>query len=309
MPGIDSFDPRKDIPSLEGKTILITGGTSGLGHQSALDLARHNPSAIWITGRSAEKGAQTVNSLKQISPSVSVHFLEMDLSSKRSIGRAAQSFLEAASRIDILLLNAGVMNMPPGTTKDGYETHFGTNHMGHALLIKLLTPLLLKTSELESSIDSVRIVFVSSDGHKFPPKGGIQFDNLKGDGSELSSIARYGQSKLANVLYAREIARRFPHWTTVSIHPGTVKTELHKSTAGASLIVRIFQKTVLPLVGVDVEEGVKNQLWAATASDVLNGEYYEPMGVTGRAGKLSMDLSLAKKLWEWTEKEMAVAGS
>ncbi|KAF4451020.1 alcohol dehydrogenase Bli-4, partial [Fusarium albosuccineum] len=99
MPGVDSFDPRRDIPSLKGKTILMTGGTSGLGHQSALDLARHNPSAIWITGRSAEKGVQIVNSLKQISPSVSMHFLEMDLSSKRSIGRAAQSFLEVAYRI------------------------------------------------------------------------------------------------------------------------------------------------------------------------------------------------------------------
>ncbi|KAK7455045.1 hypothetical protein Landi51_03254 [Colletotrichum acutatum] len=222
---------------------------------------------------------------------------------------AAITFLAAAYRLDILILNAGVMNVPAGSvTQEGYEMHFGTNHVGHALFVKLLIPI-LQTTASEGNVGSgkadVRVVFVSSVAHKYPPSGGLQFDSFhpKGQSEILSANALYGQSKLANLLYAREMAKRHPEWTTVSIHPGTVKTDLQKSTDG-SLLIRAFQKVVVPLIGVDVEEGARSQLWAATAHGVENGEYYEPVGVAGNGSAFAKDNNIALKLWDWTQKEI-----
>ncbi|KAF4829921.1 putative oxidoreductase [Colletotrichum siamense] len=297
-----TWSPEKHIKSLKGKSILITGGSNGLGRQSALDLAKHQPTEIWLAARSASRAEAVIDEIKQLDPSVSVKFLPLDLTSFSSIREAARIFLASATRLDILLLNAGVMNVPVGTvTKEGYEMHFGTNHVGHALLVKLLTPLLRQTA-LSSE---VRVVLVSSVAHRFGPSGGLQFDSFKPKigNSGLSPNALYGQSKLANLLFAHEMARRCPEWTTVSIHPGTVKTDLQRSESGPFLI-KAFQAVVVPLIGVSVEEGAKNQLWAATADGVLNGEYYVPVGVPGKGSALSKDEDLARKLWDWTEAEL-----
>ncbi|KAH7234636.1 uncharacterized protein BKA55DRAFT_543822 [Fusarium redolens] len=299
----DSFNPDRDIPSLEGKVILITGGNGGLGKQSALALSKHQPSELWIAARSAERAEVAIAEIKQQSLRVHVRFLELDLTSFASIKSAAQTFLNSVSRLDILLLNAGIMACPPGQTKEGYEVQFGTNHMGHALLTKLLLPLLTRTA-LSSPRNDVRVVSVSSVAHKFGPSGGIQFDTLKSTASGMSTTDRYGQSKLANILFIRELAAHHPKLTAASIHPGTVKTDLQKSNDG-SWMISAFQRLVVPLVGVSVEEGAKSQLWAATAKGVQNGEYYVPVGLSGNGSQLSKDKVLAKKLWDWTEKELA----
>ncbi|KAK1634064.1 hypothetical protein BDP81DRAFT_325921 [Colletotrichum phormii] len=304
-----SWLPSRDIPSLQGKVILITGGSNGLGRRSALDLAKHNHSEIWIADRSAPNAQAVINAIESTYPAVSVKFPKLDLTSFDSIRNAATTFLAAASRLDILILNAGVMNVPAGSvTQERHEMHFGTNHVGHALLVKLLVPI-LRTTATESNVGGgkadVRVVFVSSVAHKYPPSGGLQFDSFcpNGQTKPLSANALYGQSKLANLLYAREMAKRYPQWTTVSIHPGTVKTDLQKSTEG-SLLIRAFRKVVVPLIGVDVEEGARSQLWAATADGVENGEYYEPVGVAGNGSALAKDNNLALKLWDWTQREI-----
>ncbi|KAM5349754.1 hypothetical protein ACJ41O_006259 [Fusarium nematophilum] len=297
------YNPDADIPSLKGKVVLITGGNVGLGKQSALSLCKHHPSQVWIAARSAKKGNAAISEIKEQVPGsgISLRFLELDLASFDSVKSAARTLLESVSRLDIVLLNAGIMACPPGLTKEGYEVQFGTNHIGHALLLKLLLPLLVKTA---SSPDSdVRVVSVSSVAHKFGPSGGIQFDSLKTSAEIMATNDRYGQSKLANLLYAREIARQYPQLTTVAIHPGTVKTDLQQSNDG-SFVVSAFQKVVVPIIGVSVEEGAKNQLWAATAKDVESGEYYVPVGIPGKGSALSMDRELSRKLWEWTEKEL-----
>ncbi|TQS33514.1 hypothetical protein Golomagni_06139, partial [Golovinomyces magnicellulatus] len=281
-PGL--FNPTKDIPQLTGKIILITGGYSGLGRQCALDLASHGPAEIWIAGRNAEKAKGIISTINSIAPAVSVNFLPLSLDSFASIQLAAKQFAAKVTRLDILILNAGILHSPPRLTEDGYEVLFGTNQMGHALLFRLLTPLLLATSDLgiadasQSPNHNARVVFVSSDGHKHPPAGGIRFDLLKTEANSLSAIARYGQSKLANVLYAREISTRFPLLTAVSLDPGPVKTQLHqRGGRGATpLPFWIFETFILPFVGKDVKKGVYNHLWAATSNDVVNGQYYEP---------------------------------
>ncbi|KAL1882324.1 hypothetical protein Daus18300_000810 [Diaporthe australafricana] len=300
--GTSTYDPGRDIPPLHGKVVLITGGNIGLGKQSALDLSKHNPQEIWLAARNAPKADVAIAEIREQAPHVPIRFLQLDLGSFDSIKNAARTFTSSVSRLDILLLNAGVMGCPPGITKDGYEIHFGTNHMGHALLLKLLTPLLLKTAS-ESTGKGVRVVTVSSVAHKFSVSGGIKFDILKGYGEKQSSNNLYGQSKLANLVYAREFAEHHPEIISVSVHPGTVKTDLQKSAG--NLIMRGFQKFVVPLIGVDVQEGVRNQLWAATAAGVENGEYYEPVGVVGRGSALSRDRELGRKLWAWTEDELA----
>lgn len=296
------YNPSRDIPSLEGKVILITGGNIGLGKQSALDLSGHGPAEIWLAARNAQKADAALAELRSHAPDVSVRFLQLDLASFESIKTAARTFTSAVSRLDILLLNAGVMGCPPGKTKEGYEMHIGTNHIGHALLLKLLTPLLARTAA-EQPRSGVRVVTVSSVAHKFSVSGGINFDILKTNGEVSSPNNLYGQSKLANLVYATEFAKHHPEIISVSIHPGTVKTDLQ--TSGGNLLMRGFQRFVVPLIGVEVDEGVKSQLWAATAASVKSGEYYEPVGVPGKGNALSKNEELGRKLWEWTEKELA----
>lgn len=299
-----TFDPARDIPSLGGKVILITGGNIGIGKQTALELSKHNPSQIWIAARNAQKANAAISEIRSQSPGVSLEFLELDLTSFASVKKAASHLIESVSRLDIAFLNAGIMACPPGLTTDGYEIQFGTNHLGHALLLKLLTPLLRHTASSTQPRTEVRVVFVSSVAHKFTIPEGIDFKLLKTNAAAISTNNRYGQSKLANVLYAQEVARRCPEFTTVSIHPGTVKTDLQKSNDG-SLLMRGFQALFVPLIGVSVQEGAKNQLWASVAQGVSSGEYYEPVGKPGNASQQGKSKELAAKLWDWTDRELA----
>ena len=160
------------------------------------------------------KADELITRLATTHPDVPVTFIQCDLADLKSVQAAAQRFLGQADRLDVLYANAGVMALPPSQTKDGYETQFGTNHMGHALLIKLLLPLMLRTAEEPQS--DVRIINVSSIAYKQAPKEGIAFDTLKTPQADLGSLipggkwARYGQSKLANMLYTRELAQRHP---------------------------------------------------------------------------------------------------
>ncbi|KAE9376609.1 NAD(P)-binding protein [Stipitochalara longipes BDJ] len=295
-----SFDPARDIPSLQGKVILITGGNLGLGKQSALDLAKHNPSELWIAARGEETGNTAVEEIKKISPGVSVKFLRLDLASFKSVKEAARTFLSAASRLDILYMNAGIMGGPHVTTEDGYERQFGTNHMGHALLFKLLKPIMLKTASLPGA--DVRVVILSSAGHRFG-KGKLLFDSFKSTAEDLSPTDKYCQSKLANLVYARALAKHVPEITSVSIYPGDIRTGLFTANGGHWLIT-VLRNVVLPLTAVSVEDGVKNQLWAGTVKGVKSGEYYEPVGVTGKQSVYAYNDEVAEKLWEWTENEI-----
>ena len=197
------------------------------------------------------------------------------------------------------------MATPPGTTEQGYEIQFGTNHVGHALLTKLLLPTLLETAK-EPGAD-VRVVSLSSAGHTLAPMGkGIVFEELKGDMAAYWTVTRYGQSKLANVLFVKELAKRNPQITAVSLHPGIVNTELYRSTNKWFVVGRVID-LARRWGYTTVQDGAKNQLWAATAREgVTSGEYYTPVGVTGQGSKLSNDAGLAEMLWDWTEKEIDV---
>ncbi|RFN46026.1 alcohol dehydrogenase bli-4 [Fusarium flagelliforme] len=287
-----SFDPSKDIPSLTGKVILITGANTGLGKATAIELAKHSPAHIYITARDQTKGSIALGEVKgTASEGTRISLLELDLSSFESIKAAAKAFLENEERLDVLLLNAGIMGAPPVLTKDGYEMHMGTNHLGHALLLKLLSPVLDKTF-------GARAVHLTSAGFRHVSSTGIEFSTLRSATSQTPLPLRYAQSKLACLLYAREAAKQYT-FVNIAINPGEVKTELFSREAGDEMMKHL-QENVVPKMTGPIEEGVKNHLWAATA-EVENGEFYEPVGVKE---SVEIDEGMAKKLWEWTQEEL-----
>ncbi|KAM5508910.1 short-chain dehydrogenase/reductase [Fusarium oxysporum f. sp. phaseoli] len=295
------FNPDTDIPSLKDKVILVTGGNSGLRKESVLQFAKHDPKEIWLGARSEARAKEAINDIKAQVPNAPIKFVKIDLASFKSIREAAKVFTQESDRLDILLLNGGIMSVPPGTTDDGYEVQFGTNHMGHALLTKLLLPTLLRTADKGAD---VRVTVLASSAHQYAPPEGIKFDTLKSQALQMGTITRYGQSKLANALFAKELARRYPQLTTASLQPGLVTTNLANTMSDNSWIMRLAWKLTTLFIGVDVPTGTLNQLWASMSKDVVSGTYYEPIGRTGLGKPHTNDRALAAKLWDWTEKEL-----
>lgn len=241
-----------------------------------------------------------IKQIHEINPNLAVTFIECDLASLTSVKNAAEHFASQHPTLDILMCNAGIMAQPPGQTVDGYELQFGTNHLGHALLIKKLLPL------LEASADP-RIVLLSSQAWGLHPRGGISFDKLETtqDITFGGPWLRYGQSKLANLVYARELAKRFPAITSVSVHPGIVGTGLANSL-GIKEKMLVYATSWWRVL--QPHEGAFNQTWAATVdkAEIRNGGYYEPVGKLkdGKLDATARDEGLAERLWDWTEEAL-----
>ncbi|SPN99274.1 related to alcohol dehydrogenase homolog Bli-4 [Cephalotrichum gorgonifer] len=301
------FDPQEDIPSLDGKVVLVTGGNAGLGKQSVLELARHNPTLIWLAARNLERAQKAADDIREQVPNAPIQTLELDLSSFDSVKAAAETVRSSEKgRLDILMLNGGIMAVPPGLTREGYELQFGVNHMGHALLTKLLLPLLLATASGNADAGTnqdVRVVTLTSGAHMMVSRGGFNFNSLKTPAENMNGLARYNQSKLANVLFARHLAKLHPQLTVSAIHPGATQTNLAESVTDSPAIFKLFLKVCGGMFPT-VEEGARNQLWACFSEDVQSGEYYSPVGVGGGVSRDGKDDVLAKKLWDWTEVEI-----
>jgi len=292
------YNPDTAIPSLTGKVILVTGGTNGIGEVSVANLARHNPSHIFFTGRNAKSASSITSAAKSVAgPSTKVSFLECDFTDLSSVQSAARKFASQESRLDVLMCNAGIMAVAPALTKQGYEIQFGVNHVAHALLIKLLFPTLEKTA-------GSRIVNLTSLGYMLSPESGIAFDQIKttqdvGPGGEWM---RYGQSKLANIVYAAALADRYPDITSVAVHPGAVDTDLVGNlNPEQKALVYDFNPQLLTR-----EEGAHSQLWAATVekAKLSSGTFYVPVGQEGPRDEKSQDKALQKRLWEWSQEEL-----
>ncbi|KAI1379811.1 oxidoreductase [Hypoxylon crocopeplum] len=298
------FDLERDVAELTDKVLLITGGTNGLGAAAAKMFASRNPAKIYITGRNQAAAQQTVSHLKSTGTKAELEWIRCDHANLASVKEAADKILAQESRLDVLMANAGIMALPPGLTSDGYELHFGINHVAHALWIRKLLPLLQKTAKEHGE---ARIVPISSLALVLAPRGhGIVFDDLKTTQAYwlLGKWQRYAQSKLANLLYGRELARRYPEILTLVVDPGPSHTGLVTSL---SFIDRMI--VYLGNVGrfLEDDQGHLNQVWAVGVpkAKARQGELYEPVGVpTQSYTPYCLDEKLAARLWDWTEEEL-----
>lgn len=199
------------------------------------------------------------------------------------------------------------MAVPPAVTKEGYESQFGTNHMGHALLIRKLLPALLAASE-------PRVVSLTSQGYRGAPKTGIPYGQLKPEPETfkdawcnvLSRWIRYGNGKLANILYAEELTKRYPKISTIALHPGVITDNTLVQNTGAFDRFLIWVTNINTRIGVD--DGAKNTVWAATCNrrDLDGWAYCEPVGETMEPLGWEKDKrnKHGPELWDWTEREL-----
>ena len=241
---------------LTGKTILITGGTSGLGQESARALAAHGAKVI-ITARNLEKASSVVDKIQQ-ETGAKVDVEALELASFASIRAFAKRILERSEPIDVLILNAGVMACPYAKTEDGFEMQFGTNHLGHFLLTCLIAPKLDKSG---------RIVSLSSSGHQFSP---VVFDDIQFEHRDYDRWLSYGQAKTANALFAVGLNKRLAHRgiEAFAVHPGAIQTDLarHLTEDDITRLQAYIESGAMPLKTIPA--GAATQVLAATAPEI-----------------------------------------
>lgn len=275
---------------LDDKTVLITGANTGIGLETAVDLAERGAKVV-IACRDTTKGELALHQIKTRSGNQNVFLKKLDLASLESIRSFTKSFLNQFEALHILINNAGVMLCPYLKTEDGFESQFGVNHLGHFALTNLLLP------RLVSSAPS-RIINVSSLAHTFPGST-IKFDDINSEISYNSMLA-YTQSKLANVIFTKELHRKLGDSgaTCYSLHPGCVCTDLYRHV----LIGKIFNSVVGLIVGKTPEQGAQTSIYCAVQEGIENdsGKYFSDCAVA-RSSKQSYDIGLGKKLWDLSE--------
>lgn len=274
---------------LQGQTFVVTGANAGIGRATAEALAARGGRVI-LCGRSAERTEPVLDHIRRQSPAAEVDFVRLDLASLAATAEAAEELLARVPRIDVLVANAGLAGHR-GQTEDGFEIQFGVNHLGHFLLTLRLLPRLLDASPS-------RVVVVSSENHRHAK--GIDFDAVQRTTDTAAGLREYGVSKLANVLFAKELARRYGDrgLTATSLHPGVVASDVWRRIPWP--IRPIFIKLARMKSN---EEGAATSLHCATAplEELENGGYYDEHGNRARAQALAQDRDLADELWRRSE--------
>ena len=286
---------------LNGKTILITGGSSGLGKESALALASRGAKVI-ITARNLEKASGVVDHIRQ-ETGATVDIEELELDSFASIRAFARRVLERAGSIDMLILNAGVMACPYSKTEDGFEMQFGTNHLGHLLMTCLIAPKLAEGG---------RIVSLSSAGHQFSP---VVFDDIQFEHRDYDRWLSYGQAKTANALFAMGLNKRLAHRgiEAFAVHPGAIQTDLarHLTEEDIAMFQAQVDSGAMPLKTIPA--GAATQVLAATAPELAGkgGTYLADCQICevddeaeswSVVRSYAVDPEAADRLWQVSEK-------
>ncbi len=290
-----------NIPNLSGQVIIVTGANSGIGFETAKELARKGAQTI-LACRSLEKGNDAAQRIRAEVPNARLEPMVLDLSRLKSVRAFAETFKASHDHLNMLINNAGIMWVPYGKTEDGFEQHFGTNHLGHFALTGLLLDRLLKAP-------GSRVVTVSSMGHR---SGNMDFDNLMYEGGIGYQRQRaYGRSKLANLLFTLELQRRFDvlqaNAMATAAHPGGSNTNL-----GRHLENRWYFRLLRPLMGALTQSaamGALPTLRAATDPEARGSDYYGPGGFMESRGypikvgcsDAAKDVSQAQRLWMVSE--------
>jgi len=289
-----------DIPDQRGRVAVVTGANSGLGLATARELARAGAS-VWLASRSEEKARRAMQSIRNLVPDADLTTSVLDLANLSSVRAFAESYVASGRSLDLLINNAGIMAAPRRLTKDGFESHFGTNHLGHFALTGRLLPALLKTP-------APRVVTVSSTLHR---RGTMNFDDLQGE-RKYSRWGAYGQSKLANLMFCFELQRRATEagspLLSMAAHPGYAATNLQFAAPD-----RVYEKAYMwvgnKLFAQSADKGALPTLYAATFPGLPGGTYVGPDGpgeqrghpkVVTAAGK-AYDEQAWRQLWEVSE--------
>lgn len=275
--------------SMTNKTVLITGGTSGIGKETALGLARMNATLV-IVGRDKERTSRAVDEIRRSTGNDHVEHCLCNLSSLTDVRRLAADFLSDHSRLDVLFNNAGAINGKRFLSQDGYELTFAVNHLAHFLL----TDLLLDT--LKKSAPS-RIITTSSAAANI---GHMHFDDLMLE-SNYTAFKAYSQSKLANQLFTFELARRLDQTgvTANCLHPGTVRTGFAMNNNGA---LKVGMALFRPFM-IDAKKAAETPIYLASSLEVQNltGKYFKKKKLK-EPPQAATDLEAASRLWEISEK-------
>ncbi|MEP7037598.1 MAG: SDR family NAD(P)-dependent oxidoreductase [Acidobacteriota bacterium] len=284
----------ENIPNQKGKTVIVTGSSSGIGYEAARVLANKGATVI-IAVRSLEKGKAATDKILGQKKDADIKVLKLDLANLASVKEFAAEFKKSHARLDLLINNAGVMIPPYSKTADGFELQFGTNHLGHFALTGQLLDVLINTRD-------ARIVNVSSGAHK---SGNLDFDDLTWEKRRYSAWKAYGDSKIANLYFTFKLNRRLKEngFDTIATaaHPGWTATELQRHTGVIEFLNGFFAQ--------DISMGALPTLRAAFDETAKGGEYFGPKGLMEMRGypievkpnSLAQDSQIAEKLWQASE--------
>ncbi|KAI5990504.1 NAD(P)-binding protein [Pisolithus albus] len=281
-----SRSKRIEIPDLTGKVALVTGANTGIGKETARVLLTKN-AKVWIACRDVAKGEAALKELKECTGR-DAHLLKLNLANLRSIKEAAKEFLSKEMQLHVLFNNAGVMHPPVELlTDDGYNLQFGTNVLGHFYLTKLLLPTLLSTA-------------TSSPPHWL---GSLDFDTFKDTPKRRAqgTLHLYNQSKAANIMFSKELHRRYGDQgiVSISVSPGAIATEILRNNAS---IIRLLSGVVL----YHVSYSVLTQLYTGTSPEAatLSGQHLVPWARVGKCRSDTQDSQLGKELWTYLEEQV-----
>jgi NAD(P)-dependent dehydrogenase (short-subunit alcohol dehydrogenase family) len=292
-----------DLPDFSGKTIIVTGGNSGIGYEAALQFARKRAQVV-LACRNLEKARAAADQITAANPGAALEVMELDLSSLESVRAFAAAFSKQHPHLHVLCNNAGVMAIPLRRTAEGFEMQFGTNHLGHFALTGLLLDRMIAT-------DGARLVTVSSGAHRM---GRIHFDDLQWE-RRYRQWAAYCQSKLANLLFHFELQRRVDaaraKLTCTACHPGYAATNLQAMgpRMRGSAVMESLTGVANRLFAQSAAMGALPTLYAAAAADAHGGDYIGPDGLGEMWGNpkkvgcsaAARDASAAARLWEISE--------
>ncbi|KAF8601545.1 NAD-P-binding protein [Ceratobasidium sp. AG-I] len=308
----ETFPPKpqwtiEQIPDLTGQVIIVTGGNAGIGKETCKVLLEKG-AKVYMAARSKSKANEAIEWIQAATNGKTPVFLELDLANLDSVRRAANEFRQKEQELHVLFNNGGVMAAPVEMkTSNGYDLQFGTNVLGHYLFTMLLLPTLIHTAQ---SYGPVRVVNTSSSGHWLAPEGGINYDSLVRSDPKADEIRErlgpkglYSQSKWANIVFAKELARQYEAQGIISssLHPGAIRSELMRHSPLTGL-----GKLLLDWVFWPTPYGAITQLYAGTAVEGLefSGQYLSPFARLSKSRADTQDEEAAKKLWTWLEEQV-----
>jgi len=285
--------------TIDGKTVVITGGNAGIGKETAVGLASKG-AHVAITARDPRRGREALDDIRERSGSELVEVMDLDLADLSSVRSFASDYAKRHDRLDVLVNNAGLVLISRTETVDGFETTFGVNHLGHFLLTQLLL------DQIRASAPS-RIVVVSSDAHKQARKG-LDFDDLNSE-RKYSPFGVYGKTKLANIYFARELARRLDSTgvTANALHPGFVASRFARDGDGGFL-AEIAMTLGRPLA-LSPQKGARTSVYLASSPEVadVSGAYFYRCRQK-QPSAVARDDEAARRLWAVSEELVGASG-